>query len=129
MVLKPAVGSWGRLLSKINDRDAAEALLEAKGLSFNDGGKSRGKAGRTLSYMAKVQFNGNLLVGKAYTALLDLRPGDEFDIKLGRKLIVEEGKRITAKHVRDMSKSTVDKLVVPKEYLEGKILAHDIVDT
>ncbi|MCG8369253.1 MAG: DNA-directed RNA polymerase subunit beta, partial [Proteobacteria bacterium] len=52
-----------------------------------------------------------------------------FDIKLGRKLIVEEGKRITAKHVRDMSKSTVDKLVVPREYLQGKILAHDIVDT
>jgi DNA-directed RNA polymerase subunit beta len=52
-----------------------------------------------------------------------------FDIKLGRKLIVEEGKRITAKHVRDMSKSTVDKLTVPGEYLEGKILAHDIVDT
>jgi len=52
-----------------------------------------------------------------------------FDIKLGRKLIVEEGRRITAKHVRDMEKSTVDKLVVPIEYLEGKILAHDVIDT
>ncbi|MGB5512074.1 MAG: DNA-directed RNA polymerase subunit beta, partial [Woeseiaceae bacterium] len=52
-----------------------------------------------------------------------------FDIKLGRKLIVEEGRRITAKHVREMESSTVDKLAVPKEYLEGKILAHDIVDT
>jgi DNA-directed RNA polymerase subunit beta len=52
-----------------------------------------------------------------------------FDVKLGRKLIVEEGRRITAKHVRDMEKSRVDKLVVPAEYLEGKILAHDIVDT
>ena len=30
VVLKPAVGSWGRLLAKINDRDAAEALLEHK---------------------------------------------------------------------------------------------------
>ena len=29
-VLKPAVGSWGRLLAKINDRDAAEAVLEHK---------------------------------------------------------------------------------------------------
>ena len=28
VVLKPVVGSWGRLLAKINDRDAAEALLE-----------------------------------------------------------------------------------------------------
>ena len=52
-----------------------------------------------------------------------------FEIKLGRKVIVEEGKRITAKHVRDMEQSTVDKLVVPSEYLEGKILAHDIVET
>jgi [lysine-biosynthesis-protein LysW]---L-2-aminoadipate ligase len=30
IVIKPAVGSWGRLLSKVNDRDAAEALLEHK---------------------------------------------------------------------------------------------------
>ncbi|MCO5228273.1 MAG: lysine biosynthesis protein LysX [Thermomicrobiales bacterium] len=30
VVLKPAVGSWGRLLSRVNDRDAAEALLEHK---------------------------------------------------------------------------------------------------
>ena len=30
LVLKPVVGSWGRLLAKINDRDAAEAVLEHK---------------------------------------------------------------------------------------------------
>lgn len=30
VVLKPAVGSWGRLLSKLNDREAAEAILEHK---------------------------------------------------------------------------------------------------
>lgn len=30
VVLKPAVGSWGRLLSKVNDRDAAETVLEHK---------------------------------------------------------------------------------------------------
>jgi [lysine-biosynthesis-protein LysW]--L-2-aminoadipate ligase len=29
-ILKPPIGSWGRLLSKINDRDAAEAILEHK---------------------------------------------------------------------------------------------------
>ncbi len=28
VVLKPAAGSWGRLLARINDRDAAEAVLE-----------------------------------------------------------------------------------------------------
>ena len=30
VVMKPAIGSWGRLLSKINDRDAAETILEHK---------------------------------------------------------------------------------------------------
>lgn len=28
VVLKPVIGSWGRMVSKINDRDAAEAVLE-----------------------------------------------------------------------------------------------------
>ncbi len=30
VVMKPAVGSWGRLLARVNDRDAAEAILEHK---------------------------------------------------------------------------------------------------
>ena len=65
-----------------------EALLEAKGINLGDSvGKGKGKAGRSLSYVATVQGNGNLLVGKAYTALLELNPGDEFEIKLGRKQI------------------------------------------
>jgi len=64
-----------------------EALLEAKGVSLGGGGGGTGKAGRKLSYVATVQGNGNLLVGKAYTALLGLQPGDEFEIKLGRKQI------------------------------------------
>ena len=46
-----------------------------------------GKGGRKLSYIATVQGNGNLLIGKAYTALLDLKAGDEFEIKLGKKQI------------------------------------------
>jgi hypothetical protein len=64
-----------------------EALLEAKGMTLGDGGKGRAKPGRELSYMAKVHFNGNLMVGKAYTDQLGLQPGDEFEIKLGRKQI------------------------------------------
>ena len=43
--------------------------------------------GRSLSFNTKIQFNGNLLVGKAYTAQLGPKPGDEFEIKLGRKQI------------------------------------------
>ena len=65
-----------------------ESLLEAKGVSLGDTGSAGiGKGGRKLSYIATVQGNGNLLIGKAYTALLDLNAGDEFEIKLGRKLI------------------------------------------
>jgi hypothetical protein len=64
-----------------------EALLEAKGVEVGGSKASRGRAGRKLSYRTKVQFNGNLLIGKAYTALLDLEPGDEFEIKLGRKSV------------------------------------------
>lgn len=30
VVMKPVIGSWGRLISKVNDREAAEALLEHK---------------------------------------------------------------------------------------------------
>jgi hypothetical protein len=63
-----------------------EALLNAKGVDFGASPRA-GKAGRKLSFNTKVQFNGNLMVGKAYTAMLDLQPGDEFEIKLGRKQI------------------------------------------
>lgn len=35
VVLKPVVGSWGRMVSKINDRDAAEALLEHRSVLGN----------------------------------------------------------------------------------------------
>ena len=64
-----------------------EALLDAKGVNLSGGGAAVGKGGRKLSYTAKVQGNGNLLVGKAYTAMLGLEPGAEFDIKLGKKAI------------------------------------------
>ena len=73
---------------RLNFTSFYEALLEAKGVSLGTNGLTRdGKPGRKLSYVATVQGNGNLLIGKAYTALLDLQTGDEFDIKLGRKQI------------------------------------------
>lgn len=63
-----------------------EALLNAKGLGLGSP-KSSKKPGRSLSYSTKVQFNGNLMVGKAYTRLLDLKPGDTFELRLGKKQI------------------------------------------
>ncbi len=52
----------------------------------------------------------------------------QFDIKHDGKVIVEEGRRITAKHIRQLDKANVKEIEVPKEYLYGKILAHNIVD-
>ena len=73
---------------RVNFTAFYEALLGAKGIELGGGGGAAiGKGGRKLSYTATVQGNGNLLVGKAYTAMLDLNPGDEFEIKLGKKAI------------------------------------------
>jgi len=52
-----------------------------------------------------------------------------FDIKVKNKVIVEEGRRITARHIRELEQAGVKSLVVPEDYLFGKILAHNIVDT
>ena len=60
-----------------------EALLGAKGVALT----SEKNAGRKLSNKAKVQFNGNLMVGSAYVDQLGFKPGAEFDIKLGRNSI------------------------------------------
>lgn len=51
-----------------------------------------------------------------------------FDVKAGSRLIVEEGKRITARHVMELERSGVRSIVVPADYLHGKILAHDVAD-
>ena len=73
---------------KLNFTSFYEALLEAKGVSLcTKGFTNDGKPGRKLRYIATVQGNGNLLIGKAYSALLDLQVGDEFEIKLGRQQI------------------------------------------
>jgi hypothetical protein len=63
-----------------------EALLEARGIHLGPA-RGEGTPGRKLSYVTHVLFNGNLLIGKAYTALLGLKPGDPFQIQLGRRQI------------------------------------------
>ncbi|RUQ80618.1 DNA-directed RNA polymerase subunit beta [Legionella septentrionalis] len=45
------------------------------------------------------------------------------------EVIVEEGRRITARHIKMMEKSNMTVLVVPRDYLIGKVLAKNIVDT
>src|SRR6202047_2724390 len=52
-----------------------------------------------------------------------------FEIRVGKKVIVEEGRRITARHVRELEEAQIKRLPVPTEYVQGKVLAHDIVNT
>ena len=52
-----------------------------------------------------------------------------FDIMLDGAVLVETGRRITAKHIRQLEKSGLARLVVPQDYMGGKILAHNIIDS
>lgn len=52
----------------------------------------------------------------------------DFDLADGDTVIVEAGRRITARHVRQLEASGISALAVPDEYLLGRILSHDIVD-
>ena len=72
---------------RVNFTAFYEALLNAKGIELGGGSAGIGKGCRKLSYIAKAEGNGKFLVGKAYTAMLDLAPGDEFESKLGKKAI------------------------------------------
>ncbi len=51
-----------------------------------------------------------------------------FDFKHEGEVYIEDGRRITAKHTRKMDKAGITQIEVPKAYLHGKILAHNIVD-
>jgi DNA-directed RNA polymerase subunit beta len=53
-----------------------------------------------------------------------------FDIKDKKgKVIVEEGRRITARHITQLEKAGLTELEVPTEYLYGRVLAKDMIDT
>ncbi len=51
-----------------------------------------------------------------------------FDIKVGKKVVVETGRRITARHIRELEKANVTELAIEPEYLHGRVLAKNIVD-
>jgi DNA-directed RNA polymerase subunit beta len=69
--------------------------------------------------------------GVALTLIPDRLRGETatFDIKDKKgKVIVENERRITARHIRDMEKVRLKELMVPAEYLIEQVLAKDIVD-
>ena len=51
-----------------------------------------------------------------------------FDLSDGDKVVVEAGKRITARHIKQLEAAGIAALSVPDDYLVGRILSHDVVD-
>ncbi len=91
--------------------------------------------GYTNEEILDIFFEKNVFhLGKKDSAELDLvaeRLRGEtfnFDLRVGDKVVVEAGKRITARHVRSLQEAKIRSLEVPDEYLLGRILAHDVVD-
>ena len=56
------------------------------------------------------------------TAAFDIKDNDG-------NVLVESGRRITARHIRQLEKAGVEELQVPVDYLLGRALAKDIIDT
>jgi len=63
-----------------------EALLAARGISLETGSERDGR-GREPTYRVSVHKNGQIVIGATYTDKMGLKPGDEFEIKLGYKHI------------------------------------------
>lgn len=57
-----------------------EALLVAKGVTLPPPAKAK-RAGRELSFVARVQKNGNVILSAGYLAKQEFEPGDEFKIE------------------------------------------------
>ena len=52
-----------------------------------------------------------------------------FDLKAKKEVIVEEGRRVTVRHIRQLEKAGIKKIEVPREYLMGKMLANNLIDS
>ncbi len=71
---------------RANLADFMNALLEARGISLSPEGAKDGR-GREPTYRVSVHKNGQIVIGSTYTQEMGLKPGDEFEIKLGYKHI------------------------------------------
>ena len=74
-------------VERVNLLQFLQACLEAEGLTLDRPTAERGRAGRSANYRIAVQANGQLLIGTAYTEQMALKPGDAFELVLGRKHI------------------------------------------
>ncbi len=74
-------------IERVNMMKFLNALIDAEGIQLDSTPNTNGRGGRSASYKISVQSNNNLLIGSAYTKQMGLKPGDEFEITLGRKHI------------------------------------------
>ena len=63
-----------------------DAVLAAKGIGLNTEAPSYGR-GREATYRVSVHKNGAIVIGSNYTQSMGVKPGDEFEIRLGYKHI------------------------------------------
>jgi AbrB family looped-hinge helix DNA binding protein len=72
--------------TRVNLTDFYDAILEARGIPLSPEGEKDGR-GREPTYRVSVHKNGQIVIGSTYTEAMGLKPGDEFEIKLGYKHI------------------------------------------
>lgn len=72
--------------TRVNLTDFYDAVLAAKGVPLDKSGNKDGR-GREPTYRVSVHKNGQIVIGATYTETMGLKPGDEFEIKLGYKHI------------------------------------------
>jgi AbrB family looped-hinge helix DNA binding protein len=72
--------------TRVNLTDFYDAVLAAKGVPLDPEGAKDGR-GREPTYRVSVHKNGQIVIGATYTHTMGLKPGDEFEIKLGYKHI------------------------------------------
>ena len=107
---------------RIDRRRKIPATILLRGLGFDN------------EEMIKIFFETNRFTLTKDKCLFNIVPErmrgeiSAFDIKYDNQILVEEGRRITAKHIREMNKVGLTEVEVPREYLVGKILGHNLID-
>jgi AbrB family looped-hinge helix DNA binding protein len=71
---------------RVNIGEFLNAVLAAKGITLEAESGKDGR-GREASYRVSVHKNGQIVIGAAYSTEMGIKPGDEFEIKLGYKHI------------------------------------------
>jgi DNA-directed RNA polymerase subunit beta len=126
----PYRGSWldfefdpkDCLFARIDRRRKLPVSIILRALGMNEG------------EILDIFFEKNVFTLAADSCAMELVPqrlrGEtaSFEIRIGKQLIVEEGRRITARHVRQLEDLGVKELAVPREYLYGKVLSHDVAN-